>query len=71
MNPVVIQTKLESQTVQLPNAIKDLLGKDVIITIEEKLAAETVKVVHTWNYLGAIATTMQLDALNLRDFAHE
>ena len=69
MTAIAFQTKLKSDTVNLPE-VDDLIDKEVIITVVE-IEKERPSVKRRWNFLGAFDFDKKLDNVNIRDFAHE
>ncbi len=69
MNTRTIQTKLESNVIQL-YGIESLIGKEVIISIVE-MPNYSKKKKRKWNYLGALDLKNAMDKTNIRDLAYE
>ena len=69
MTTITIHTRLESEVVKLPQA-KELIGKEVEITIRETASVENRKK-REWKYLGYVDLGGKLDNINIRDLAYE
>jgi hypothetical protein len=68
-NSITIRKKLESDTIQLGEEAKPMLGKNVEIIIKEVAEPKLVK--REWKHLGELNLGGELDSVNIRDFAHD
>jgi hypothetical protein len=68
MKPVIIKTKLRSNTLKIANSGK-LLGKEVEITIKEVEKVKSKK--RNWKHSGSIDLKGKADKINLRDLAYQ
>ena len=70
MNVIAFQTKLDGDTIHIDNAA-NLLGKDVMVTIVEMPIKENLPQKKEWASAGKGKTDIDVDQLNIRDFAYE
>jgi len=67
MKTLKIKTKLRSGTLKIANS-KNLIGKEVEITIKEVEKSKTKK---DWKHSASIDLKGKADKINLRDLAYE
>ena len=70
MNVIAFQTKIDGDTIHLNN-IDSLLGKEVMVTIVEMPVQEDKPQKKEWKSAGKGKTDINVDRLNIRDFAYE
>lgn len=72
MNAVSFQIKLDNDRLPL-ESIREFLGKDVFVTITEVVRTKPKRVRRkkTWHHLGSAPFALNLEQVNIRDFAHD
>ncbi len=70
MNAIAFKIKLDSDTIHLDH-VESFIGKDVMVTIAEIPVDEAKPKKREWTSLGKGQTDIDIDKLNLRDFAYE
>ena len=68
MKVITLRTRLRSSTLEL-KGVKQLLGKDVEVTIKEVAGRKSVS--RNWKNIGKLTLKGKLDKTNIRDVAYE
>jgi hypothetical protein len=70
MNAIAFKIKLDTDTIHLDN-VERFIGKDVMVTIIEMPIEEEKPQKREWKFAGKGQTDIDIDKLNLRDFAYD